>query len=134
MHKIFSIIIIFTILFLCFGNSIAQVKKEKSPKVHKAFISENSLLKLKFELSFQPNLQVNFLPNKYSNDKNILLPVEMLPAFYKQKNNLNQALQLQRKWLNENKLGVVGQILRYANFAAVGYLLYTHIKKYKDDY
>jgi len=134
MRKIFSIIIDFTILFLCFGNTIAQVKKEKSPKVNKAFISENSLLKLKFELSFQSNLQMNFLPNKYKNDKNILLPVEMLPAFYKQKNNLSMALQLQRKWLNENKLGVVGKILGYANFAAVGYLLYTHLKKYKDDY
>jgi len=134
MQKIFSIMIVSAILFLCVDSLFAQVKNKESQKVHKAFLSENSLLRLRFESRFQSTLQFDFSPNKYVDEKNIPLPLEMLPGLFAQKNNLNKALQLQKKWLNENKLGVVGHILQYAEFAATGYLLYAHLKKYKDEY
>ncbi len=141
MQKLF-LIIIGTILFFCLSSVNGQTKNKNSKKGMVPFLYENHLLNLKFEANIQSNIQFEFFLRKFSNfnqsafldNSKIPLPIEMLPAFYKEKNNLSNALQLERKWLNENKLGLFGQILGYANFAAAGYLLYTHLKKYKEDY
>lgn len=48
--------------------------------------------------------------------------------------NLKNTIQMQTNFMGANDLGVFGDILLYTNFAAAGYVLYQHLKKYKDEY
>lgn len=48
--------------------------------------------------------------------------------------NIKNAIKMQPNFMGANDLGVFGDILLYTNFAAAGYVLYQHIKKYKDEY
>ncbi|MBU1100486.1 MAG: hypothetical protein KKA84_08795 [Bacteroidetes bacterium] len=48
--------------------------------------------------------------------------------------NLKNSIQMQTNFMGANDLGVFGDILLYTNFAAAGYVLYQHLKKYKDEY
>jgi len=147
MQKIYSTIIFLSVLFLWGNNSIAQSVNADSTSGGSSFHSESSFLSLKFNTAIRSNpfysnyIDSKFLYHQIGNDRDLqeksestLLPLNMLTAFYKQKNNLSQALQLQRKWASEQNLGFVGKVLGYVNAAAVGYLLYSHLKKYKDEY
>lgn len=50
------------------------------------------------------------------------------------RNNINQSLQIYRKGMIKNDLGVVGDILGYTNAAAAIGLAAYHVYKYKDHY
>ena len=147
MEKIYSTIMFLFVLFLWGNNSVAQSVNADSTNGGNSFQSDSSFLNLKFNTAIQSNpfysnyIDSKFLYNQIGNDKglqkeseSILLPLNMLHAFYKQKNNLSQALQLQRKWAAEQNLGFIGKVLGYVNAAAAGYLLYSHFEKYKDEY
>lgn len=85
---------------------------------------------------FQLYNQTFILENlsKYYFTKQQNVPLEMLPSLQASNNSLNFALKEQYKFRTAGKLGVFGEILYYVNFAAVGYLLYEHLRTFKDEY
>ncbi len=80
---------------------------------------------LPFEFDFSINSDIeNYSPT----------PLSFIAQAYNKRMELNYALDLQRQWAKEKSLGVLGQILGYANAAAAATLLYIHLKKYHKEY
>jgi len=140
MGKIINTLIFFVLLIVCTNNIIGQSNKKDSTKYRNPFYSEKIVPSLNFSpiinsYQYQLNKYSEFNRSSIKGENNISLPLGMLSSFYLQKKNLNKALLLQRKWtLEEQDLGIFGEVLQYVNAAATGYLLYEHFRKYKDKY
>jgi len=89
---------------------------------HIHFKYDSALLPFKFDFSVTSDIEDYPYP-----------PLALISQTYNKRMELNYALNLQRKWAEEKSLGVLGQIISYANAAAAAALLYMHLKKYNQD-
>lgn len=118
-----------------------SLQKSQSPDLQLNFLHYNSLVEnpfyfnhlgykydsilLPFEFDFSINSDIeNHSPT----------PLSFISQAYNKRMELNYALNLQRQWAEKKSLGVLGQILSYANAAAAAALLYIHLKKYDKEY
>ena len=96
-----------------------------SPQIYNPYTDYLSRQKNLFSMPYSPESEYTSTSLHLNNSLN---------SFDIGKKNLMYAISLQPKFLSANELGVLGQILLYANVAACGYALYEHLRKYKDEY
>lgn len=98
---------------------------ENNPFYFNRLQYEHNSFLIPFDFNFYDNLDIN----DYTQT-----PLSMISNMDDKRMGINHALSLQRRWAEQNSLGILGQVLGYANAAAAATLLYFHLKKYHKEY
>ncbi|MBK8944527.1 MAG: hypothetical protein IPM32_04565 [Ignavibacteriae bacterium] len=132
LSKLIFTILIFSSL-VSFAQSNTNQDSIKNISEYKLRLNDNSLyisplFSFKMPIYEDPHSQL-ILPNFEEQ-----IPQTEAISIMQLRNNINQSLQIYKKGLNKNDLGVVGDILGYTNAAAAIGLAAYHVYKYKEHY
>ena len=133
-----KLVIIFSLLVLLTGNSFAQEFKSDTLSVLSKEVSSIQNLQYKFD-EFELYCELNYMKFKLpsiSDSSTVWMWTKLAinnsanPDFHIGGSTQNWIEPLHQQFLEDSKFNPVRYVLGMAQTAAVGYMLYRHIKKY----